>query len=483
VDAFVDRHTELDELNRLLRQEQAQFLAVYGRRRVGKTRLLLHWAERSGCPYLYWVARRETPDACRQSLAGALYAWLYPDLENPEPPRFASWEPLLREVAARLGERTAGGPVILIFDEFPYAVESDPTLPSHLQAAWDHFFKNHRITLALSGSHIGMMVDLMEYDAPLHGRFTAPFPVDPLPFSALKAFFPGYTAAERVATYATLGGIPAYLERFAPGLSLDDNIRGHLLRRTGMFRSEPSVLISDLVRETRIYEAILRTVAGGAHTPAEIASQTGLLPNNLPPYLKRLQELRLIERRVPATIPLDQAQSTTRSRYRLRDAYLRFYFRFIEPHQPIIELGNVETLWRRIAGQFNAFVGATAFEDLCREWLLGRSQTGDLPFEPEVVGSHWSANEQVDVVAVNWRQRAILLGECKWNQEPLPRNVLTGLVEKTPAVLPGPDWKVYYALFSRSGFAPAARQAAEDYGALLVDLAQLDDGLAGEGKD
>jgi hypothetical protein len=483
MDAFIDRRTELDELNRLLRQEQAQFLAVYGRRRVGKTRLLLHWAERSGCPYLYWVARRETPDACRQSLARALYAWLYPAQDNPEPPRFASWEPLFREITTRLGERAGEQPVIAIFDEFPYAVESDSSLPSHLQAAWDHFFKPQRITLALSGSHIGMMVDLMEYDAPLHGRFSAQFPVDPLPFSALQAFFPAYTPAERVATHATLGGIPAYLERFDPRQSLEENIRSHLLRRTGMFRSEPAVLISDLVRETRIYEAILRTVAAGAHTPAEIASQTGLLPNNLPPYLKRLQELRLIERRVPATIPLDQAQSTTRSRYHLRDAYLRFYFRFIEPHQQIIELGNVETLWRRIAGQFNAFVGANAFEDLCREWLRQRSLAGELPFSPEVVGSHWSASEQVDVVAINWRQRAILLGECKWSQEPLPRAVLTDLVAKTPAVVPGADWKVYYALFARSGFAPATRRAAEGFGALLVDLDRLDEDLAGENKD
>jgi uncharacterized protein len=89
----------------------------------------------------------------------------------------------------------------------------------------------------------------------------------------------------------------------------------------------------------------------------------------------------------------------------------------------------------------------------------------------------------VDVLAINWRQQAILLGECKWSQEPLQPAVLTGLVAKSPAVAPGQGWKVYYALFSRSGFTRAARQAAEDYGALLVDLERLDDDLAGEVKD
>jgi len=69
-----------------------------------------------------------------------------------------------------------------------------------------------------------------------------------------------------------------------------------------MFRGEPAVLISDLVRETRTYEAVLRAVATSNHTPAEIAAVSGLTSSNLPPYLTRLRDLGLIERRLPATI-------------------------------------------------------------------------------------------------------------------------------------------------------------------------------------
>src|SRR4030066_42238 len=116
-------------------------------------------------------------------------------------------------------------PVILILDEFSYASESDPSLASHLQAAWDHLFKDSKVTIVLSGSHIGMMVDLMGYQAPLYGRFTAQLPVDPLLFSALYEFLPRYSAAERVAVYAVTGGVPAYLERFDDHRSLTDNSR------------------------------------------------------------------------------------------------------------------------------------------------------------------------------------------------------------------------------------------------------------------
>jgi len=470
---FVDRQRELQELDTLLEREGAKFVVVYGRRRVGKTTLLLHWVRETGLPYFYWVARREAADASRQSLARALWRWAYPEAEAPEPPRFDSWSLLLEQMARMLGDKRA----ILIWDEFTYAVESDPSLPSYLQAAWDHLLKDKPLILILAGSHIGMMVDLLNYQAPLYGRTTGQFPVEPLPYAALADFFPRYQAAERVATYAVLGGVPAYLERFDGAQSLSANIRQHLFQRMGMFRSEPTVLISDLVRETRNYEATLRAVATGHHTPSEIAKVIGIASSNLAPYLRRLRELGLIERRIPATIPPRERRTTTRSRYHLRDPYLRFYFRFIEPNLEMVELGLTDVLWERIGEQFRAFVGLTAFEELCREWTLTQARTGELPFAPELVGSHWASDAQVDVVAINWREQAIMLGECKWGAKAIGRSVVHELVEKAPRVVPGDHWQVHYALFARAGFTDAARIEAQAVGALLVDVDRLDTDL------
>ncbi|MCP4429332.1 MAG: ATP-binding protein, partial [Chloroflexi bacterium] len=299
---FVDRQEELDELNTLLTSAErgkSEFIIIYGRRRIGKTTLILNWAEQSGRSTLYWVARRETPAATRHSLARALWRWAYPETPDPQPPRFDSWEPLLEQLARMVGDQ----PVIIIFDEFSYAAESDPSLPSHLQAVWDHLLKEKSVILVLAGSHIGMMVDMLGYHAPLYGRFTGQLALTPLPYAAVTDFFPAYSAEERVATYAVLGGVAGYWERFDAEQSLVDNIRRHLFRRMGFFRSEPRVLISDLIRETRNYEAALRAIANGDRTPAEIARTTGISSPNLAPYLKRLVELGFVERRVPATIP------------------------------------------------------------------------------------------------------------------------------------------------------------------------------------
>ena len=132
--------------------------------------------------------------------------------------------------------------VILILDEFSYAAEADPGLPSNLQAAWDHAFKNSNIVLVVMGSHIGVMENLKNYDAPLYGRFTAQLPVDPLPFPVLRDFLPRFETAELVAVYAVVGGIPGYLERFDGQQTLGENIKRLFVRRTGMFRSEPFLL-------------------------------------------------------------------------------------------------------------------------------------------------------------------------------------------------------------------------------------------------
>ena len=469
---FIGRQRELSELNDLLTQAGPQFILVYGRRRVGKTTLILRWAEQTGRPVIYWVATRDTPSQVRLGFVQAIWDWAYPD--SRAVPRFDSWAEAFETAANLIGDQQ----VILIMDEFSYAAKSDPSLPSNLQTAWDHLFKESRATLVVAGSHIGMMVELMRYDAPLYGRFTAQLPVDPLPFPALRDFLPRYTAAERVAVYAVVGGIPAYLERFDDTKSIGANIQRLFMRRTGMFRSEPFILVGDVIRrETQTYEAVLKAIAAGRRTPQEIGSLLDLTSSYLSPYLRQLESLHLVERRVPATIPPHRRQTSRSSRYHLADPYLRFYFRFIQPNLGLVEQELTGVLWKRIAEQFRAFVGLTAFEELCREWTLVQARAGRLPFPPEIVGSHWARDVQVDVVALNWREKAIMLGECKWGVSPVGRSVIRELADKSSRVMPGENWRIHYVFFARAGFTDAARVEAESLEATLVDLERLDTDL------
>ena len=95
------------------------------------------------------------------------------------------------------------------------------------------------------------------------------------------------------------------------------------------------------------------------------------------------------------------------------------------------------------------------------------------------MGSYWSRDAQVNVVALNWQEKAILLGECKWGTDAVGNAVIQKLVDRASLVVPRKDWQVHYAFFARAGFTDAARSSAERIGAALVDLARLDAELGG----
>jgi AAA+ ATPase superfamily predicted ATPase len=476
---FFGREQEIAELQALADQPGSQFLILYGRRRVGKTTLALQWAEQSGLPTIYWVANRLSPTLQRRSLSQTIYNALNPGFQADANFTYPTWEMALQQLA----QQAARQRLVFILDEFPYAAEAEPGLASILQNVWDHHLKSTQIYLILAGSHIGMMTRLLHYQAPLYGRFTGHLHLKPLPFSTLKTFLPRYTAEQRVAVYAILGGIPAYLERFDDSATLRDNIDRLIFRPTGIFRADPLFLLQDQVREPRNYLSVLHAIGQGAYTLVEIANSTGLAKQNISTYLGRLEDLYLVERRAPVTLPPQRRLRTRQGRWRLRDPYLRFYFRFVQPNQRALELGLMDSVWASIREQLRAFIGMTAFEELSQAWVVAQAQQGQLPFAPEDVGSHWAADVQVDVVALNWRQKAVLLGECKWGASAVGRSVVADLIEhKTPKTLvslpeQGRSWEVHHILFARAGFTDPARELAKTHNIRLLTLAEMDEAL------
>lgn len=474
---FVDREQELDFLNRVLTRRRpgpAQLLLLYGRRRVGKTNLLWHWAEQSGLPTTFWTAEKEPAALQRRKCYAALQG-----LPITQAPLFESWA----EVWAAAATLLAGTRRILVIDELPYAIEADPAMLSALQHAWDRHFQHMEVVIALCGSQIRIMEGIQAAQSPLFGRLTGRWHLQPLPFSALRTFFPHWSVDERIAAYAVVGGIPAYLGWLDAELSLVENIREVILDPGSMFGAEPTFLLYDEVREPQSHLAVLKAIGAGAHTLDAIRQATLIDRAHLSAYLMRLQELKMVERRLPATVPQAEQRTSRKGRYHLRDAYFRFYFRFLAPYHDRLARAPQEAL-QLIQANLRAFVGQTAFEELCRQWVTERGAVGALPLAPTVVGSHWGRHVQVDVVALNVQSHTILLGECKWGADDLDRQVVRELIEqKTPALLAelpdqGRGWIVHHALFARRGFTAEAWREAARHGAILVDAAQLDAELA-----
>lgn len=470
---FVDRKNELAFLNDILTRSHpgpAQLVLLYGRRRVGKSELLLHWAEQSGVKVAYWEAIKESATMQRAHLFARLLG-----VSADTAPSFRSWVDLWEAAAKVLGNERQ----IIILDEVPYAADADPAFLSALQAAWDQVFQRSQAVIVLCGSHVHTMQTLVSMQSPLFGRMTEQWHLQPLPFSSLTEFFPKWDADERVAVYAVAGGIPAYLNWLDPETDLESNIRKVILNPGGMFLAEPSFLLYDEVRELNHYLAILRAIGTGAHTLDEISTQCFLPTTSANAYLATLQELYLVERRLPVTVPPRLRAKSRSGRYHLSDPYFRFYFRFLAPHldNPPVKPDQVLV---SVRANLRAFVGVTAFEELARQWVINQAESGQLSFQPEAIGSHWKRKVQVDVVALNWQTHDILLGECKWGMERVDRQVVRELIEeKTPLVLKdlpdeGAGWKVQHALFGRRGFTPAAKDEMGKVQGSLIDLNTID---------
>jgi AAA+ ATPase superfamily predicted ATPase len=146
-------------------------------------------------------------------------------------------------------------------------------------------------------------------------------------------------------------------------------------------------------------------------------------------------------------------------------------------HEQLDEPRNYVAVLEAIAAGFHRLsqIATHTFEELSREWVNITAEMGESAFLPERTGSFWSKETQVDVLAINWRTKDILLAECKWWQKAVGRGVIQSLVDKTEKVLPGQhSWKVHYALFARKNFTPAAEALAQKQGVRLVTLEQID---------
>ena len=474
---FKGRDAELKVLDGLWASPQATFLILYGRRRVGKTRLLTHWMGRHPERAIYWVAEPTSALDQLRSFSQALYNFSHPDIPAPLEFTYATWEQAFQQVATLSKEER----LALFIDEVTYLLDVNPAFPGMLQKVWDHQLSKTNLILALSGSQMGMMQNMLSYEAPLYGRASAQIKLPPLPFAVVSEFFPELSAEDRVGVYAIFGGIPAYWERLDPTTSVMENIREQLLTSNTLMQEEPRLLLQDFITDPHNYVAIMRAITHGAHTQHLIAKRTGLPGGHVSKYLSVLRKTGFVERLVPVT----ETSASRSGRYYVTDPYLRFYYRFLAAYQTQLALGEQQQAMKSISQDLPAFIEANTWQELCREWLLRASAHAELPVSANEVGSAWKRTQFFDVVGVNQDEGHIVLGDCFWNSQPADLSVLRNLVERTKAILPKKrQWTVFYLGFSAGGWTAEAQEMAPELavngkswhvaGVRLLDLQEMD---------
>lgn len=402
---FIGREEEIAALERRYASSRAELLPLYGRRRVGKTELLTRVAR--GKPTVFFTANAKLPTAQIGSFMRAAADWLRtPDLAESPPP---DWETAFRQVLrAAPRERK----LLLILDGFQWACQSSPELPSVIQRLWDHEWQHDgNLMLVLCGSYIGFMErEVLGGRSPLYGRRTGSLKLEPFSFLEAARFHPGWSVEEQARAYFVCGGIPAYLGRLDPELSVEQNIAREFFTRDAYFQNEPEFLLREELSEVSQALSILEAVALGRRAQGDIARAVGLTSNALAPHLKTFVQLGYLERIVPLA---PQGAPRTAVVYRIADPLLRFWFRFVESRASALlrRYSPRRTFEQIVSPQWEAYCG-DGFERMCRDAL-------PLLYEREEVagrfsvGEYWDRQSQIDVVGLRsdgW----VDLGECRW---------------------------------------------------------------------
>jgi uncharacterized protein len=460
---FVGRSRELEVLDNLWVSPKATLLILYGRRRVGKTRLLTHWLQQQEDRGLYWVAEPTSALAQLRAFSQALMSFLDPQVEVPPDFTFSSWELALRQLALNAQNRRLS----LFIDEVTYLIDVNPDFVGTLQKAWDQWLSDSNLMLALSGSQMGLMrKHLLDYEAPLHGRAAATVQLPPLPYGTTREYFPEYGAKERVTLYAMWGGVPAYWERLDPDLPIMENLRRNILPSHSWMVDESRILLQDFITDLHNYVGIMRAIADGQQAIGEISDRTGLNSSKASFYLSVLRDTGFVVREVPIS---QRDTDSRRGRYFVTDPYLRFFYRFLSAYQSKLALGQLQPILDFIEEGMPSFIHNNTWQELCREWLLLASANNELPVPVEMTGSEWAKSFTVDAVGVSERERSLVLGNCYWTKSPKGLDVVEELVKNTNALVPRKEdgWTVSYVLFSAAGWTQQARNQARQMVASL----------------
>jgi AAA+ ATPase superfamily predicted ATPase len=438
--SFIGRKRELGVLNDAWKTDRSAFIPVYGRRRVGKSELLVHFMEGKGG--LYFVGKRAPAGAqIQEFLETAARALQEPLLAQT---RVTTWRAALELVTTR---RKGHGKLILVLDEFQWTAEASPELPSVLQELWDRAWsRSRRVLLILCGSYLGFMErEVLGRRSPLFGRRTAQILLRPFNHLEAAAFHRRLSAEDHARVYAICGGVPAYLLAFDEELSIEQNLIAHMLDESSALAREPEFLLREELRDLIPYHAVLMALARGKTNPAQLGRTTGIDVRGLNYHLNTLVELGYVHRRYPLT----EAKPNVRSvRYALDDPLLRFWFRFVFPRQSLVRLlGPARAFAEVIKPELDAYFGR-CFERLCRE-SLPRLYVREGVRAPFNVGEYWDGDVQIDVVGVrddHWTD----LGECKWGDLASLPALAAELEEKVPQYPNARNATIGRRLFIRS---------------------------------
>ena len=448
VTGFVGREREIAILDGYLAEARAGagvMVSMRGRRQVGKSRLIAEFVARAGAPAVFFTASRRPPNVELALFAEAVAAAGVSVPSNLTGAVSGSWEAAL---SLATDAAAPGGPVVVVIDELPYLVESEPAIEAILQKVWQTL-EGRAVLLVLIGSDVAMMEALSSYERPLYGRAREMI-VRPLSVAEV-ARMGDLAPAAALDAYLVIGGFPRLAARWRRRDSVSSFLRRELADESSPFVVTGERTVAAEFPAEISARAVLSAIGGGERAYGGIADRSGVGRTTLDRALGLLAEKLVVQR----TTPYAEPPGTSAARYAIVDPYLRFWLRFVEPAIALIARGQADVAADQVIAGWTSYRGR-AVEQLVRdaiERLLPNERLGDARF----VGSYWTRDNSVEVDLVGGRtaDRALsvdFVGSIKWRERaPFDADDLRALTAARERV-PGAGPQTRLVGVSRSGF-------------------------------
>lgn len=449
---FIGRAAELTICRKMAKANRFECLVLYGRRRVGKTFLILEiLKEHRG---LYFAFEQQGGNVLLEKFSEQLLQ-LFP---SPYLARFESFE----QSFLYLTEQVRSEPFILALDEFQYIAMQDSGFLSMLQNMIDHHWLKIPLFLILCGSYMSFMEsEVLGYKSPVYGRRTGSIKLEPMRFSEARYMLAGYNNTDAFIAWGIVGGMPLYLKQFDTTQDIRTNIQENILAKGSLLNNEPLFALKQELREPGTYLSILEGISSGRSKYNEISTWIG---TDAGYYLNNLIALGIVRREMP----FGDKDNARKGIYRLSDPFFHFYFRYISRNYSLVEAERHDLLMNEmILPSLDEFL-ADRFESLCKESLHEMNGSDEIPFIFTSLGRWWGTDtitrkqEEIDIVASDGKDH-VLLGECKWRITPVPEQDLTKLMTRRRLL---PQKNAFLLVFSRKGLSEKASILAQSQGIL-----------------
>lgn len=430
---FYNREEELEILakNREQSVNQSVMTTLIGRRRTGKTSLLLKSVEGARHLYLY-VSKDNEQMLCKkfqEQATAALGVQIFGQTSS------------FGELFEQLMRYGIDNNYTLIIDEFQNFLSINKSIPSSIQDVWDRHKDRARVNLILCGSIYSMMKRIFENgDEPLYGRRDSNMRLLPFSISTLKQILadhnPNYVAEDLLCLYMLTGGVAKYVALLmdAKATTKDKMLRCALAPDSPFLSEGTELLVSEFGRDYGTYFSILQLIAGGMTTQSEIDSIIG---KNTGAYLNNLHvDYTFISKNTPIL----SKPGARNIKWQIDDPFLRFWFRFVYPYQGLIESNRTELLVQYVSDNYAQFTGRTLerlFHD--RMWQSGQYTR---------IGNWWDkkGEQEIDMVALNEFDKTCVIAEIKRN----PKKLSLSNLETKAATLSSEikEYSIKYQLLS-----------------------------------